>query len=260
MLKQMTVLAALVAVLGCMTPVYGEFAFEDDFEDMVPGDSEDIFLGLPKWVVGAGQSFVYITATHDNNNGNRVPLVGGGAVGVRTFAGEALNNSVDAVAQFAALPVGATQIHMSGKISISAGTSGGANNWPQLGIVTNNGFTGLLLPGPDTPNANWDTHWYTDAQNGSEQLDVWNHGSTFGEDHQVDIWVDSTNTKIRLTRLEGVGGILEDTMATPAGTIIESIIMAGNGGVFFDDINITPEPASLALLSLGGLMMLRRRR
>lgn len=33
----------------------------------------------------------------------------------------------------------------------------------------------------------------------------------------------------------------------------------GNRGAYFDNITVTPEPASLALLALGGLMMVRRR-
>lgn len=45
----------------------------------------------------------------------------------------------------------------------------------------------------------------------------------------------------------------------PPGTIVEDIWLRGNGGVFFDDIVLTPEPVSLALFGLGGLVLLRRR-
>ena len=34
----------------------------------------------------------------------------------------------------------------------------------------------------------------------------------------------------------------------------------GNGGVYLDDVKVLPEPATMALLGIGGLMVLRRRR
>lgn len=59
------------------------------------------------------------------------------------------------------------------------------------------------------------------------------------------------------------GGALGGTFTTASG-IITLVLKSGNGsgssGTYFDDIYITPEPTSLALLALGGLAFLRRRR
>lgn len=60
-----------------------------------------------------------------------------------------------------------------------------------------------------------------------------------------------------------VGGALGGSFTTASGTIT-LVLKAGNSdivsGTFFDDIHITPEPASAALVGLGALPLLLRRR
>ena len=60
-----------------------------------------------------------------------------------------------------------------------------------------------------------------------------------------------------------VGCALGVSVTTASGTIT-LVLKAGNSdivsGTFFDDIHITPEPASAALVGLGALPLLLRRR
>ncbi|NEO26213.1 MAG: PEP-CTERM sorting domain-containing protein [Kamptonema sp. SIO4C4] len=58
------------------------------------------------------------------------------------------------------------------------------------------------------------------------------------------------------------------TAPAPAGTAFAQVVIVHvqgppsitGGSVFVDDVSLVPEPASLSLLAVGGLAMLRRRR
>lgn len=78
---------------------------------------------------------------------------------------------------------------------------------------------------------------------------------------RFDFHLDNSNGEYSLD-ITAVGG---DTYSSPTGTFqaggFEAFGIYGQAsGWSWDNITVTPEPASLGLLSLGGLLMLRRRR
>ena len=258
MITRMMVVA--LAMVGLIATVYGQpvAIFKDDFED---GINEEVLNGT-KWVVSGlnfgspvSNALIYVDGSTDlsnvNNSGQNAPFSGNVSARSNAEPGEA-------IAQFASRS--AFGLNLTGLIRIGAGSSSGTNNWPTMGLRTNNGFIGAIAPCcSDVPQGLWDIHHFTDAENGSEQ-ESFAPGSTYGELHSIEISIDPFGTSIvTVTELQADVSISSFGNAPP-GTIVEDIWLRGNGGVFFDDIVLTPEPVSLALFGLGGLVLLRRRR
>ncbi len=98
------------------------------------------------------------------------------------------------------------------------------------------------------------------------------YGPDSGQNTAVMTWDPATGTITWTLDLGSNGAGVDETVSTildPAlldrwnGTTASdpsSIFFGGNNGIVVSDFSVVPEPASLALLGLGGLTLLRRRR
>lgn len=179
-------------------------------------------LPLLSWTDGTDTGFTYASGQYDNGG----PLAGGGQ---RYFtSNQSAGGDADAPGEVAQL------------IDVSTGASGAL-------IATGNAQYSM--------SAFFSTY-VADGDQGRLHLDFLNAGNA-----------SLGTTEIGPGGNVGTWTFLSDTGAIPVGTATIQVSVYGvavnsgpDGYVDNVDVRIIPEPASLALVGLGGLMMLRRRR
>lgn len=155
--------------------------------------------------------------------------------------------------------------------NLQGGTSG-TGGWDGDGFITPRGssdtedLTGLVPDNYGHQNANATNAWYqkpgitADDEWKGIQLLIDLDANTYGinaRSQSESTWTPmASGMPLDATGVSsiGLGSLtLYEIFAAPYG-------YSGTQPIYIDDIKIFPEPASLALLGLGGLMMLRRRR
>ncbi|MEX2671739.1 MAG: PEP-CTERM sorting domain-containing protein [Phycisphaeraceae bacterium] len=148
------------------------------------------------------------------------------------------------------------------------------NDYLQFGLLSDDGTFGgnwMVHGAIFSLRADGTISWYNhnpDVHGGTGHKSIVGVSHTAGEWSHVAIEYELGNDDISLTvgsdtlimTLPFTGGVPLNELS---GTFITAGGGAGTGG-YFDNVNITstaiPEPASAALLGLGGMMMLKRRR
>lgn len=143
--------------------------------------------------------------------------------------------------------------------------------WPVVTVTADirgtgafEGFWWYMYIG-DTSNSYSLGYWYggkglaRSRQGGS----VFDNDISDGQWHQIKAEVDTVANETRFY-FDGNHNHTVTHIGTPTGVGLVEFNSIDRpdivGSIFIDNINITPEPASLALLGLGGLVFLRRRR
>jgi hypothetical protein len=226
-------LAAAVAAVGCAgfamdvdaAPLGTNLVVDGGFENTDAGTVGAYgALGLLSWTDGTDTGFTYASGVYDNGG----PLAGGGAAyftSNQTSGGDATGPGQ--IAQLIDVSTGDTAAQ------IAAGTA----QWSASAFFTTYGG---------------------DADFGSVHLDFLDAGSSSLDTAQIDASQSlATWTQFSDSGLVPVG--TETIQVSVFGTPLNS----GPDGYIDNvslEINEVPEPGSLALLALGGLAVLRRRR
>ena len=131
-----------------------------------------------------------------------------------------------------------------------------------IGIVDDSG-KGVILGFTSVAGTEWDMGVSTTLNSGldftstADTFDVTGLNTTADNTAKLVIDLSTGNYTIFMNDQASTPG----TIALPAGMgRVSDVILCDKKLIVFDDINVTPEPATMALLAFGGIGMLRRRR
>lgn len=221
---------------------------QDDFSgtgNALNGTSADVFtaIGTGQWVANAN---FFDNGTFASQAGEFTSAY--------ISLGEYINN---------------TKGNADGKFELTATIQRTGGRWFSVGFSSRN------TPSANYHFLNYNNNTGTIIQRSSNALDVFTYGNANGADFTGYSGARTVTIALDLTDWDGisnfgsatysdsVGGVLT-TYEYTSDTDFESLFFTGpaSASATFDDLTLTqiPEPGSLALLGLGGLMIARRRR
>lgn len=254
-------------VLLCSGSVFGAVNASDNAADTTYNDGwqtgDNGGSGFGAWTLGTSNSS-NAGQFMSNSTGNADGLDNG------TNGGLASDNDIDTSGRSWGMYANSGAVSFAtrpftGSLTTGQGFAADMDN----GYIENGGSVGFSLLGTDALSRL--TFEFTGGTAGYSVFDTSTHTSTvtYGDEgiHAAFSLLGTDSYSITITRRDGATDTITGTLGGTAGTGINAVTVFNNNAgfngdhnAFFNSIAVTPEPASIGLLGLMGLGLLRRRR